>query len=174
MKSKIFTFLFVGVFLLFSGCSEENALVPNLDKGSLKSVVKPAANLNGEMSIVTNPSAATPNDPVWIGTIDLEGYDDLFGIRFFHIDDNGMNPPKAYLFEEWWEIYTLPNGPIVLAGPDSGVMSWPNGKFRMNGEVSTAKAPIEEGWMGRNVHIQGMMWPIGNNQFEATGTFRVN
>lgn len=190
MKSLISTFLLTGAIMIFSGCSEENSLVPGLDltepgTASLKSAVKkPAAHLVGVMDLEFDLFADPLNDPVWVGTIDIEGYG-IYGMRFFHPD-----PPrdfsKASPFEETFEIYSLTeNENVVLAGPDVGVLTLAKMPdpcpYRMNGTIEIAEPPFEA-WLGRNVHMKGTItWqvlslPDGPTVAPATapGVFRIN
>lgn len=194
MKSTIFSLLLFGAVTLFLGCSEENSLVPGLDQtepgsGVLKSAVKPSANLRGVMDLVSDLDAVWPDDPVWVGTIEFEGYG-TYGMRFYHLSPF-RDYSQASPFEEWFEIYTLTEDEedetVVLAGPDVGVTTLANKPpepcpYRMNGEIEVATEPFE-GWLGRHVHMRGMItWqvltlPDGSVVVApetAPGVFRIN
>jgi hypothetical protein len=186
MKSSIFLFLVFGVALFISGCSEDNSLVPGSDQSdqgssSLKSTAKPSANLTGEMDLYFDLTSVPPTDPVWVGTIDFEGYG-TYGMRFFHLSPF-RDYSQASPFEEYFEIYDLTDATIVLAGPDVGVTTLANKppepcKYRMNGEIDVAAEPFE-GWLGRHVHMSGMItWQIipevGPVPATAPGIFRIN
>ena len=186
MKNTIFTILLSGAIILFIGCSNENFLVPTLDEGTetLKST-KPAATLNGIMDLNFDLFAVWPDDPVWVGTVTFEEYGE-YGMRFYHLSPF-RDYSQASPFEEWWEIYTLDDETVVLAGPDKGLTTLANKppepcKYRMNGEIEVAEEPFE-GWLGRNVHMQGTItWqvltlPDGSTAVApelAPGTFRAN
>ena len=46
---------------------------------------KPSSSLRGTMALTFDLSAVWPDDPVWVGTVDIEGY----GVYDMHIDLNG-------------------------------------------------------------------------------------
>jgi len=167
MKNSVLMFLVIGVTVFFFGCSENYPGAPELnpidqDATSLKSEKKPSANLKGTMELTFNLAGAfDPQIPVWEGTIMFEGYQDAFGLRFFHLSpDKGFS--QASPFEEYFEIYDKDDPDIVyLGGPDAGVTTLANKppdpcKYRMNGEIDVANAPFE-GWLGRNVHMSGII-----------------
>lgn len=191
MKSTFLLILLIGAVTLFSGCSEDNSLIPGLDQtetesASLKSAVKPSANLRGVMDLVFNLGAESPDVPVWVGTIEIEGYDN-YGMRFYHLSPF-RDYSQASPFEEWFEIFTLTEDEtVVLAGPDVGVTTLANKPpepctYRMNGEIEIALEPFED-WLGRHVHMKGMItWQVftlPDNSVvvapaTAPGVFRVN
>lgn len=191
MKSTFFSFLLIGAVTLFIGCSEENSLVPGLDltepgSSSLKSAIKPTANLCGVMDLDFDLAAVVPDDPVWVGTVEFEAYGS-YGMRFYHLSPF-RDYSQASPFEEWFEIYTLTGDEtVVLAGPDVGVTTLANKPpepcpYRMNGEIEVAEEPFE-GWLGGHVHMSGMItWqvltlPDGSIVVApetAPGVFRVN
>lgn len=191
MKSKTISILVIGAVTLLLACSEDNSMVPGLDQaepgsGSLKTAAKPSANLRGEMDLTFDLSAEVPDDPVWVGTIEIEDYG-TYGMRFYHLSPF-RDYSQASPFEEWFEIYTLTvDEKVVLAGPDVGVTTLANKppepcSYRMNGEIEVAEAPFEE-WMGRPVHMKGMItWqiltlPDGSIVVapeSAPGVFRIN
>jgi len=178
MKCILCAFVLVGIILLYSGCSENSPLVFEPSQGEQMTEAlgkKPASHLAGTMNLdFMGPTAPY----VWAGTVDLEGYGQ-FGMRFIHTS----GPPKGYSqaspFEEIFEIFDL-GAPttIYLAGPDAGVTTLANSKFRMNGVVELAIGPFTE-WLGRDVHMSGTIgWqtlPDGTVVPEtAIGPFRVN
>lgn len=192
MKNSVLMFLVIGVTVFFFGCSENYPVAPEMDQidqapTSLKSEKKPSANLKGKMELTFNLAGAfDPQIPVWEGTIMFEGYQDAFGLRFFHLSpDKGFS--QASPFEETFQIYDLNDpGHVYLAGPDVGVTTLANKppdpcKYRMNGEIDVAIQPFE-GWLGRNVHMSGIItWEnIGTAEEpiimpkEAPGIFRIN
>jgi hypothetical protein len=192
MKNSVLMFLVIGVTVFFFGCSEHYSVAPELDPSdqdatSLKSGKKPSANLKGTMELTFNLAGAfDPEIPVWEGTIMLEGYQDAFGLRFFHLSpDKGFS--QASPFEETFQIYNLNDpGQVYLAGPDVGVTTLANKppdpcKYRMNGEIDVANPPFA-GWLGRNVHMSGIItWEnIGTAEEpiivpkEAPGILRIN
>ena len=192
MKSSVLMFLAIGVTVFFIGCSEDNLLAPDSsindqESTSLKSEKKPSANLRGTMDLTFNPAGASDQTiPVWEGTIIFEGDQNPFGMRFFH-----LSPPKGFSqaspFEEYFEIYDLNNPEnVYLGGPDVGVTTRANKppdpcKYRMNGQIDAANPPFES-WLGRNVHMSGIItWqvittPNGPATMPATapGSFRIN
>lgn len=140
--------------------------------------------LRGTMDLYFDLSAQIPDDPIWIGTIDIDGYG-VYGMRFYH-----LSPFKEYSqaspFEEIFEIYDLVTEEILLAGPDVGVTTLANKppepcKYRMNGKVEVAAGEFAE-WLGRNVHMSGVItWQnLGTPEdpifapATAPGTFRIN
>jgi hypothetical protein len=194
MKRLIYLFSIIGAFLVFTSCSEDKALAPEPDSAALaqsdeaspllKSASKPAAHLLGIMDLYFDLAATWPEEPVWIGTVTLEGYG-VYGMQFFHLTEF-RDYSQASPFEEWFEIYDLTTGVVVLAGPDVGVTTLANKppdpcKYRMNGEIEEAETPFE-GWLGRHVHMSGeITWqilqtPDGPVAAPATapGTLRIN
>lgn len=187
MKTSVLMFLVIGVTVFFFGCSEYYSAAPELDPSdqdatSLKSEKKPSANLKGTMELTFNLAGAfDPQIPVWEGTIMFEGYQDAFGLRFFHLSpDKGFS--QASPFEEYFEIYDLINPEhVYLGGPDVGVTTLANSKYRMNGEIEVANSPFE-GWLERNVHMSGIItWQNIGTVDEpiivpatAPGIFRIN
>jgi hypothetical protein len=190
MKRSILMFLVIGVTIIFFGCSEDSSLTPVSDQSDLAATrlkgTKPSANLIGEMDLYADLAAVWPDDPVWVGTVTFDGYG-TYGMRFYH-----LSPFKEYSqaspFEEYFEIYDLSDETVVLGGPDVGVTVLANKppdptKYVMNGEIDAAAAPFEE-WLGRNVHMSGVItWQfitlpdgtvIGPVPATAPGTFRIN
>ena len=184
MKHLILVFIIMGTVLVFWGCQEDSALAPvanQSDQGSdfLALAKKPAPNLTGTMELDFT-FGVWPEEPVWVGTISFEGYDD-YGIRFYHLSDF-RDYSQASPFEEYFQIYDLVNGTVYLGGPDVGVTTLANKppeptKYRMNGEITEATGDFEM-WMGRNVHMSGVITWQGSAPpyapFQAPGTFRIN
>ena len=174
------------MLFLVAGCQKDDYPDPALDQvdqqtSSLKAAKKPAANLIGEMDL-----DFMFVNPVWVGTITFEGYEEVYGMRFIHLSpDKGFS--QASPFEEYFEIYDLGNQDLVyLAGPDVGVTTVANKPpdpcpYRMNGEIDVATGPFEM-WLGRHVHMSGMItWDnIGTPEEpiivpkNAPGKFRIN
>lgn len=144
--------------------------------------------LSGEMVLGFNLTWTEPQTevPVWVGTVTLDGVE--YGMAFFNVGtgkpfDESPSPAVSF-FEEVWEIYDVDTGvmnpsgfergDIVMKGPDAGVVSFNNNKYRMNGSVGEAFGDFS-GWAGRNVHMSGTIsfYDFGAPQF-APGTFRVN
>ena len=191
---KLNYFLLLSLLLMqIVGCQKED-LTPASDKddlafSSLKAANKPAPNLRGEIVLAFNLDYVfgEPDpfvDPVWFGTIDIEGYDE-YDMRFYpRGEDKGFS--QASPFEEYFEISDKTTGDIVLAGHDAGVTTLANkppdpNKYRMNGEIEVANAPFEA-WMGSHVHISGLITWVNLGTAEepvvvpetAVGPFRVN
>ena len=168
MKKLLLIFLFVGIAMLYSSCSDNNPSAPVLSKSDQVTNTldkKPGANLIGEMDLTFMPG--------WDGTITFED-GSIYGIRFFHLGDKMVG--VAYHFWERWEIY---DGQVVLmAGPDEGVSPGPHfpdpTPYVMNGYVSEAYGDFAE-WLGSNVHMSGVIYyDASGNPLTAPGTFRAN
>jgi len=185
MRHLIYVFLVIGSVLIFFSCQEETAFTPELSQSDqvpapLELAKKPAPNLIGTMELDFT-FGDWPVEPVWVGTITFEDYGD-FGIRFFH-----LSPFKEFSqaspFEEYFEIYDIiDESKVYLGGPDAGVTTLANKppeptKYRMNGKIEEAIYPFED-WMGRNVHMSGMITWQGSAPpyapYQAPGTFRIN
>ena len=185
MKSSNLVFLVLGVTIIFYGCSKDDSLTPESDLSdqvttSLKSAAKLSAHLTGAMDLYFNPGVfVDPTEPVWEGTIVLEGQGE-YGMRFF-----SLSAPRDYSqarpFEEYFEIFEIGDETVVLAGHDAGVSTLANSKYRMNGEIEVATEPFEM-WLGRGVHMSGIItWQdLGTPEAPfivpatAPGTFRIN
>ena len=177
MKHSIIFFLIIGVAMLFWSCSENHSTAPELSQSDLVTnslAKKPAANLIGTMEL-----DFMFVNPVWVGTVDLEGYG-VYGIRFENL--GGIDVGQASHFVENFEIYDLLSPTTIYMGAsDFGVVSMANSKYRMNGEIDVAIAPFEM-WLGRHVHMSGeITWqvletPDGPVVAPATapGTLRIN
>ena len=142
-------------------------------------VVVNAIPLYGEMAL--NFQALGPThpdliiDPVWSGTIsgDIEG-------KMFYYNTGRKDVSQAHFFEETWLI-TDEDVNTLLTGTDSGVVSWANDKYRMNGVVTEAYGDYAH-LVGHNVHMSGSItWQnIGTPEepvmqpATAPGMFRVN
>jgi hypothetical protein len=145
-------FLIMGVTMIFFGCEETNSTAPELSQGDQTTTTlakKPAAKLVGTMDLdfmFTNP--------IWVGTVDLEGYG-VYGIRFNNL--GGKDVGNTSHFIEYFEIYDLlPPNTVYLGASDFGVVSLANSKYRMNGEIEVATEPFEM-WLGRHVHMSGVI-----------------
>ena len=191
MKRSFLLSLVIGVTIIFFGCSENSFMTPEFDQSDqvtahLKSDNKPSPNLTGTMDLYFDILAVPPGDPVWVGTIYFEGYGE-YGMRFYHLSPF-RDYSQASPFEEYFEIFDLGDGTVVLGGPDVGVTTLANKppdscKYRMNGEIDVAAEPFEM-WLGRNVHMSGIItWQfitlpdgtvIGPVPETAPGTFRIN
>ena len=147
--------------------------------------------LSGEMDLGFNLTWTEPGteEPVWVGTVTLDDVE--YGMAFFNIGtgkpfDESPSPAVSF-FGEVWVIYDVDTGNmdpsgfvpghIVMTGPDAGVVSFNNNKYRMNGSVKNTYEGTRDfsGWEGRNVHMSGTVLfdKLGFPQF-APGTFRVN
>ena len=143
-------------------------------------VVVNAIPLYGEMALdFMAPGPTHPVlliDPVWSGTI---SGDDINGKMFFY-NTGGKDVGQAHFFEETWLI-TDDDLNTLLTGTDSGVVSWANDKYRMNGVVTEAYGDYAH-LVGHNVHMSGSItWqnigtPEEPDMIPATapGMFRVN
>jgi hypothetical protein len=184
MKKLLFC-LFMGSLILMLGCSENSPLLPGnepVQQESLKkSANKPMAKLIGFTEEVLWFDETT-GAPFSIGTItfeDMGTYDLVYQILEMSGKGNssvGFLTERFYIYEEntidldaeefnIWDILAMDN---LMTGINSGVS--PNGKiFVTNGSVSEANGEFE-GWVGRNVHVQGDI--VGPMSF--TSKFRVN
>jgi hypothetical protein len=180
-------FFVLSAFLIFT-CSVDNPTAPQISQSDQVPALlakKPAPNLIGEMDLYFELLAVPPDDPVWVGTITFEEYG-TFGMRFFHLSPF-RDYSQASPFEEYFEIYD-DDEIVVLAGPDVGVTTLANKppedtKYRMNGEIEVAEPPFEEEWLGRKVHMSGVItWEfvtlddgtVTLAPATAPGTFRIN
>jgi len=170
MKRLFLAFLFTGIALLYFGCSENNPSAPELSQSDqvTNSLAKP--HLTGTFYI--DFTGAPPH--IWVGTITFGT--ETYGLRFKPVGGSPA-PPRAFVFDERFEIWDEGFNTLYLEGPDAGVLNYGNGNstFVMNGEVEVANEPFEM-WMGRNVHIRGIafwaIYPVLPDY--GTGTFRIN
>jgi hypothetical protein len=123
--------------------------------------------------------------PTWAGTVEIGGV--TYGMAFFTVGtgkpfgaDHPNQGTKLIFYEEIWEIYGEGEAwddvdpTILLSGPDEGVVTVKNLKYRMNGSVEEAVEPFAM-WVGRNVHMSGdIVWPAGGPPVSAPGIFRIN
>ena len=182
MKRILIMFLILGLALVFFNCTENNPTIPelkNIEEITSTLNKKPAPNLIGEMELdfVAGLFEGELADVVWDGTVEFEG-DGTYGIRFHH-----LSPQKGFSnaspFVEYFEIYDLVDPTLIyIAGPDEGVTTLSNSKYRMNGEVEVANTPFT-GWLGRHVHMSGIItWqtmPDGSViPATAPGIIRIN
>jgi hypothetical protein len=184
MKHLHFVFLVIGVTLVLAGCSEDPVLAPEHDSSAtaqteeesplLKSA-KPAPKLIG----ATDCGFSFANPPIfWQGTVDF-GDVGLYGLKFISYD-----PPRDFSqaspFYEDFIIYDLMDESIVyMKGWNAGVVTYANKdpepvNFHANGKVTEAYGPLE-GWVGRSVHIKGLVtWIDVGIPEGAKGTLRIN
>jgi hypothetical protein len=167
-------FLFIGIALLYFGCSENNSSAPGLSQSDQVTNFLAKRSLTGPVYL----DFTTANPPYfWVGTVTFgtETYD----LRFKSVGNPPPPPPRAFVFAERFEIYEVGHlgdpDYLLLEGPDAGVVPCGNDKYVANGKVEIANEPFEI-WLGRNVHTNGVItWivpcvlPAG-----ATGTFRIN
>lgn len=151
--------------------------------------------LSGEMELQFNLAWPGPNTeiPDWVGTITIDGTD--YGMAFFNTGTGKPfldNPSDVVFFEETWVIYDdleftfdgselreFEPGEVVLSGYDRGIVTIPNSKYHMNGDVRDAQGDFGS-WLGGSVHMSGTivsgdgtLYPPGAPQY-APGTFRIN
>jgi hypothetical protein len=132
------------------------------------------------------PQAEVPD---WVGTITFDG--DEYGMAFFAL---GTGKPfdadpstSVHFFHETYVIYEsldyafdadgdltrFDPGPVVMAGPDTGLTNMVDSRYHMTGRVATASGPFE-GSLGRHVYMSGLIewYPFGAPQY-APGELRV-
>ena len=177
MKRSIFFTMMLGAAIIFFGCTENQPTSPEFsqsDQITSTLAKKLAANLIGTMEL-----DFMFVNPVWVGTVDLEGYG-VYGIRFENL--GGRDAGQASHFVENCEIYDLLSPTTIYLGiSDFGVVSMANSKYRMNGEIDVATGEFGE-WLGRHVHMSGIItWQNLGTVEEpiiapdtAPGTLRIN
>lgn len=151
--------------------------------------------LTGEMDLQFNLAWPGPQTevPDWVGTITIDGVE--YGMAFFNTGSGKPfvdNPSDNVFFEETWVIYDeltfafegfvlteFEPGDVVLSGYDRGIVTIPNSRYHMNGDVRVADGDFG-GWLGRNVYMSGdivwgdgTLYPPGAPQ-HAPGVFRIN
>jgi hypothetical protein len=127
--------------------------------------------------------------PDWVGTITFDG--DEYGMAFFAL---GTGKPfdadpstSVHFFEETYVIYEsldyafdtdgnltlFDPGPVVMAGPDTGLTNMINSRYHMTGRVAEASGPFAA-LEGRPVFMSGLIewYPFGAPRF-APGELRV-
>jgi hypothetical protein len=169
MKRYFFVFLFIGIALLYLGCSENNPIISELSRSDQVTNTLTKKPLTG-----TTYADFTGTPPYfWVGTIIIG--EDTYGMKF----KNLSGPPRAYSgaspFEEEYELWDEGFQTLYLKGTHSGVVSYANSQFVANGTVEEAYGPFET-WLGRNSHNSGVItWEIvGVLPDYCTGTFRIN
>ena len=177
MKKLIFIFLFFGIAILYTGCSDNNPSAPALSQDDQVTNTldkKPAANLIGIVAatLVYDPSSGS--DVSWIGTIDFEGHP-IYQI-IFHAGEGTEFRGKSFHYVESWEIFNS-SGVLLLAGSDEGIEPPLNinkeaQKFMSNGVVEVANVPFEM-WLGRNAHQDGVVTSDETGTY-ANGILRIN
>jgi len=174
MKHLVVVLLFVGIAVLYTGCSDNNPTAPNLSQNdqvtaTLDKDPAEAAGLFGEMRLYWSPG--------WDGRVTFEG-NGTYGIRFFHEGDK-MAGWVAYFFQERWEIYDTTDATnFLMAGSDEGVSPGPKFpdpcKYVMNGYVEEAYGEFEK-YIGHGVHMSGVMtFDSGGTPLTAPGIFRLH
>ncbi|MFX0209612.1 MAG: hypothetical protein ACFFDT_26770 [Candidatus Hodarchaeota archaeon] len=146
---------------------------------------KPSSSLRGTMDLYFDLFAQWPAEPVWVGTVDIEGYG-VYEMEFYHLSPFKDYSQASPFVEEFYIYDSLGN--VLLGGPDVGVTTLANKppdpcKYRMNGKIEVANEPFSE-WLGRNVHMSGKItWqflgydPDGLPIYApetAPGIFRIN
>ena len=179
---SVVLFLVVAMGVGMVGCTDnaEPLVAPDNQAVTQSSQVtntlakKPLPNLRGTIALVF-----TPIPPYfWNGTLTIDG--ETYGLRFKSIGEGPPPPPRAFVFEERFEIWDDVGfaADLLLEGPNHGVVSNANSTFRANGKVELANGDFVD-WLGRNIYESGIItWqtlpgriviPAG-----ATGTFRIN
>jgi hypothetical protein len=175
MKRLFLVLLFAGISLLYFSCSGNNPSAPELNQSDQVTntlAKKPAPNHTGEVYTDFFPDGNPFPPYFWNGTITIDGVQ--YGMRFL-----SLTPPRgssgAFPFKERFEIWDIGFTSLLIEGPNHGVVSFANDRFRSNGKIEVANAPFEM-WDGRNVHISGIVtWAIEDIlPASATGTFRIN
>jgi len=149
----------------------------------------------GEMDLQFNHACWTAPSieiPDWIGTIMLDDsgpytivfYNTGSGKRF-SLPFKGPEFPDhtVVFFGEIWAIYDwatfdcgteqLDFGALLLSGTDTGSSATANGKFQANGTVSDAAGEFAM-WLGRNMHMSGVIIPGITGLTVTDGVFRLN
>lgn len=158
MKNLII--LFIGITLLFAGCSKDDLTPVDQPDVVLKSASIPIPNVVGITNLTFSPTSPTN---LWNGTIDF-GDDGEYGIAFFTLTPPPENFEGVYLFDEEFIIYklgtdwTVPEN-VVLKGSHKGQLVFANTfpesvKFNANGKITEAYEPFEM-CMGRTEHMKG-------------------
>ena len=168
MKHLMLVFFVIGATLIFFGCSENNPSAPELSQSDQVTNFLAKPHLTGTFHI---DFTGTPPH-FWVGTIIIDGV--TYGLRFKPVGGSPA-PPRAYVFDERFEIWDVGFTTLYLAGTDDGVLNYGNSKFVSNGKVDVANYPFEE-LMGRNVHISGIVLWVEYPTLpeKAIGTLRIN
>jgi hypothetical protein len=181
MRNLSLVLLVIGSIFIFFGCQEDSALTPLSSQSDqdVNSLAKPAPTLTG----IAITSFNLDDPPYfWRGTVDF-GDETIYGLVF---NSHGFPTVrgKSSHFEEEFIIfqfgtdYTDPNN-YYLKGSNAGIVANENKppdpvKFLSNGTVEIANYPFE-GWLGRSVHIRGVVnWLPNGDPEEAVGTLRIN
>lgn len=178
MKQLISALLFAGIALIYSGCSEGNPSVPDLNQTEQGIHNFEKLSLTGtlEASFTLTPPT------FWNGTVDF-GSDGVYSITFISYD-----PPRTYSqaspFYEDFYIYELGTDwqiqeNVYLQGWDAGVTVFANNppdttKFISNGKIVEAYGPLEM-WKDRSVHFRGYInWVSVGLPESGLGTIKIN
>ena len=114
-----------------------------------------------------------PTNPVWVGTITIDNIE--YKMCFTNIGTGKpylSNPGKDLHFGEIWLITDFEDN-LVLTGTDSGVVATANWKYRMNGVVTATNAAFEA-YLGRQVHMDGIVLFVDGVISTAPGEFRID
>jgi hypothetical protein len=140
----------------------------------MTAVMATAKPSTGNMALIPGgPEHTTYGIPGWSGPItgDINGY-----IYFFYLPESKA-VGQAYFF---WEIFLITNGDangygdtVYLMGADSGVVTWKNNKYRMNGVITEANSPYED-LIDCNYHMSGYITWDNGVPLTAPGIFRIN
>ena len=141
----------------------------------------------GDQVMVLNQNPATGefgafgcSDISWFGTIELAGT--TYGMALYPLPGRSTGQGTILQYEELWKVwtgsFTITNGSlevcepgeVVLAGVDTGTASFRTGKFRSNGTVDGASDPFAD-WLGRKVHQDGIIGPIGYQGLQLFGFY---
>jgi hypothetical protein len=177
--------LFVGITLLFAGCSDDKLVAPDFDgnvqpnadlKEANKKIV-PIPNLTGIGYLTFSPTSPTN---FWNGTIDFGDYGE-YSIAFFTFPPRDRS--QVVIFDEDFIIYELGTdwsipGNVVLKGSTKGTLVYANklpdpAKYQSNGVITEANGPFEM-CADRPVHIKGTVFYSQSGPPTAVGVIRIN
>lgn len=183
MKKLLF-YVVMGSLILMLGCSENSPLLPGdepVQQESLKkSAKKPMAKIVGY-----TVERGYPNPAMYsVGTIEIEGMGTYGIIYHLHLDEIIMreNANAWFLTETFyikemgdyiWDTtdptfnFEVVDGlDYLMTGTNSGVVA--NNKiFKTNGSVTDANGEWWEGWIGRNVHVDGKLGDPITSKFQV-------
>ncbi|MEJ2195641.1 MAG: hypothetical protein P8X73_12395 [Ignavibacteriaceae bacterium] len=181
MKDIIVVFLFMGITLLYFGCSD-NPSAPVLDQSDQVTNTldkKPAPTLNctteyffvGTLGIMDGQGRLL----AWEGPIS----GDINGVIQWWMDiGTKVNTGQASHYVDRFVILNNEKTVLLLAGDEAGTTTARQGKnsnWRTNGIVTDAAVAYED-WIGRENHAEGhFTWTIvGVLPEHGYGTFRIN
>ena len=190
MKKLIFVFLFFGIAMLYTGCSDNNPSAPQLtqsDQATNTLAKKSAPNLIGIANIPFNfpplPDPRGSDLPVfWKGTIDFG--DETYGIYFLSYDAPRDYSQASPFYEDFVIHEVGDEANVYVKGWNAGVVTYANKmpepvNFLANGKITEAYGPFVE-WQGCNVHGRGLVyWALENGiptglPERAESTLRIN